>query len=278
MIDEDHLATLIDTTRPHVPCMYDYYLGGQYNSAADRAAAQRALDAIPAIPVMAKMNRGFLRRAVRFMARQGVKQFLDIGSGLPTVGNTHEIAQEVLGKGNARVVYVDSEEIVKILGSEILAKDANSTGVIESCLNPQAILDHPEVKRLIDFSQPVGVMMMSLLHFFSDEQLPSIIDPMRNAVCPGSYFAASQLYLPEDSPYKWGKEKAEQVQKQYKQASTHAHGRTEKGIVEKIFESEDWEMQEPGLANVGAWRIEDGDKVEGDLEDCFLVGAVSKKL
>ncbi|KAF2097976.1 DUF574-domain-containing protein [Rhizodiscina lignyota] len=278
MIDETYLSTIIDTSRPHVPCMYDYYLGGQYNSTVDRAAAQKALDAVPTISLMARMNRGFLRRVVRFMARQGVRQFLDIGSGLPTNGNTHEIAQEVLGEANARVVYVDHEEIVKTLGSEILAKDENSAVVIESCLHPQEILDHPDVRQLIDFSQAVGILMISLLHFFSDAQLPVIIDPIRNAACSRSYFAASQFYTPEDGKFRYDEDKGEQVAEQYRAASTNTYGRTEQEIVNKIFKRDGWEMEEPGLANVGAWRVDDGDKVEGDPDDCYILGGLAKKM
>ena len=277
MIDEAHLSTLIDTSRPYVPCMYDYYLGGHYNSAADRAAAQKALDAVPAISLMCRMNRGFLRRAVRFMARQGVRQFLDIGSGLPTNGNTHEIAQEVLGQGNGRVVYVDSEEVVKILGSEILAKDESTAVVIESCTNPTAILEHPDVKRLIDFSKPVGILMLSLLHFFPDEELSSILDPLRDAMCPGSYFAASLTRTPEAGEFKWGKESGDTVSAQYKAASTNTFPRFHQEIIDKVFAKEGWDMQEPGLVNVGAWRVADGDVVEGDLDDCPLYGALVKK-
>lgn len=277
-MDEARLATMIDTSRPNVACMYDYFLGGKYNSAADRAAGDKAIKAIPLIPMMAKMNRDFLGRAVRFMARQGVKQFLDIGSGLPSVGSTHRVAQDILGEGVAKVVYVDHEEAVKILGDEILAGDENTVVIKETCLNAKTILEHQDVKRLIDFSQPVGVIMVALLHFFSDEEIPDIIDPVRDAVCLGSFFVASQLLKADDSDEQFGKGAADNVKELYRAAMAKVIDRSREQIERVTFSKEGWELQRSGLANVGTWGLEDEDRTEGDFNDCWLLGGVLKKV
>ncbi len=144
----------IDPTTPSVARMYDYYLNGKDNFAADREAGSRVEEALPEVRQLAQANRAFLRRAVRYMARQGVRQFLDIGSGLPTAGNTHEIAQDIIP--DARVIYVDNDPIVLAHGRAILATDDNTTVVTADMRHPAEVLQHPETTRLIDFTGPVG--------------------------------------------------------------------------------------------------------------------------
>src|SRR5215469_6243524 len=145
----------IDSSRPSVARMYDYYLDGKDNFQVDRDAVARVEAAMPEIRQLAWENRAFLRRAVRYMARQGIDQFLDIGSGLPTVGNTHEIARQVIP--DARVVYVDIDPIVAAHGRALLATDDNTTVAIADMHHPEEVLQHLETKRLIDFTRPVGV-------------------------------------------------------------------------------------------------------------------------
>lgn len=274
-IIEDDLPRLVDTTRPNVPCMYDFYLGGKLNSAVDREAAQKAMDAAPIIPMIARENRRFLRRSVRFMSEQGVKQFLDIGSGLPTVGNTHEIAKAV--NPDAKVVYVDHEPVVKVLGERILASEEGTAVVIESALNPKEILEHPEVLALIDFTRPVGLLMYSVLHFISDEQLPGVLEPLRGALPPGSYLAASHQFTPPTGEWTFDNSKSKVVKDQYKNAATSVTARSLAEMKTKIFSTQNWKMVEPGLVWVPQWRPNERDKSEEGSDQCFMVGAVSLK-
>ena len=153
--------------------MYDFWLGGHDNFAADRAAALKVSEAAPEAQLMAVENRKFLRRAVRYLAAEaGITQFLDIGTGLPTQGNVHQVAQDI--NPDARVVYVDNDPMV--LAHSRALKTGGNTVVIEADLrNPQAILDHPGARKLIDFGQPLAVLLVAVLHFISDDDDPPAI-------------------------------------------------------------------------------------------------------
>src|SRR3954452_5273166 len=137
----------IDISRPSVARMYDYYLGGKDNYRVDREAVERVAAAMPEIRQLAQENRAFLRRAVRYMARQGIRQFIDIGSGLPTAGNTHEIAQQVIP--DARVVYVDNDPVVLAHGRALLASDDNTAVATADMHEPDEVLRHPQTLKLI---------------------------------------------------------------------------------------------------------------------------------
>ena len=172
--------------------MYDYWLGGHDNFAADRAAALKVSEAAPEAQLMAVENRRFLRRAVRYLAADaGITQFLDIGTGLPTQGNVHQVAQDI--NPDARVVYVDNDPMV--LAHSRALKTGGNTVVIEADLRePQAILDHPGTRTLIDFSRPLAVLLVAVLHFISDNDGPSaIVAAIRDALPPGSYLVLSHV-------------------------------------------------------------------------------------
>jgi hypothetical protein len=180
----------MDIERPSAARMYDYYLGGSHNFAADRRAAEQVLAAIPDVTVGVKANRAFLRRAVRFMAGKGISQFLDIGSGIPTVGNVHEVAQAAVP--DARVVYVDLDPVAVAHSREILAGDPRTTVVREDLRHPQRILEHPELRRVLDLDRPVGLMLVAVLHFISDEEDPAqLVAALQRRLAPGSYVAIS---------------------------------------------------------------------------------------
>ena len=147
--------------------IYDFYIGGTHNFPEDRAAAQAAIDQVPLIRPAARANRAFLGRAVRFAAEAGIRQFVDVGSGIPTEGNVHEIAQDV--DPACRVVYVDIDPVAVAEGLEILADNACATSILGNVLDPPAILSHAEVANLIDFRQPVAFIMCALLHFVPDD-------------------------------------------------------------------------------------------------------------
>src|SRR5205807_4591359 len=156
---------LID--RPNVTRMYDFFLGGAHNFAVDREAAQRAAAIYPELPMILQVNRGFLRRAVAFLASQGIEQFLDIGSGIPTAGNVHEVAQAI--NADARVVYVDIDPVVVLHGEAILQDNPLAASVQGDVRQAPEILDDPLVHRLLDFNQPLAVLLISILHFIPDK-------------------------------------------------------------------------------------------------------------
>ena len=180
-----------DTSVAHVARVYDYWLGGKDNFAADRAAGEQAIKAFPNIVLSARANRAYLARAVRFLAGEaGVRQFLDIGTGIPTASNTHEVAQSVAPQ--SRVVYVDNDSVVLAHARALLASGPEgATSYLDADLrNPQMILD--AAARLLDFGRPVAVMLMAILQHIGDDDDPyTIVATLMGAVPPGSYLALS---------------------------------------------------------------------------------------
>ncbi|MEU3914485.1 SAM-dependent methyltransferase [Streptomyces sp. NPDC029721] len=175
----------IDISVPSVSRIYDYYLGGSHNFEVDRQAARRAMEFMPGLPKIMQANRAFMRRAVRHAVAEGVTQFLDIGSGIPTFGNVHEIARAATPE--ARVVYVDHDPVAVAHSRAVLAGD-DQTGVIAADLRkPQDILAAPEVGRLLDPDRPVALMLIAVLHFLEDADQPyAAVAELRDALAPGS--------------------------------------------------------------------------------------------
>ena len=186
-------APEIDVTRPHPARMYDYGLGGKNHFAADRAVADQVLAAMPTARTIARENRKFLGRAVRYLAAEaGIRQFLDIGSGLPATGNVHEVAQAVAPR--SRVVYVDHDPLVLVHARALLASSPEGrTGYIQADLrDPASILASPVTRETLDFSQPVALVLCAILHFLADADHPaSILATLLGALPPGSYLVAS---------------------------------------------------------------------------------------
>lgn len=186
----DWATSGIDTQTPSVARMYDYYLGGKHHYPADREAAARAVEAFPQLPAVLKANRAFLVRAVRFMAEAGIGQFLDLGTGLPTQENVHQVAQAV--NPAARVAYVDNDPVTLAHARALLATDDQTTVADADLRRPEQVLVHPEVTKLIDFDQPIGLLLVMVLHFVPDADDPAgMIARYRDAMAPGSYFATS---------------------------------------------------------------------------------------
>ena len=183
----------IDVSRPHSARMYDFYLGGKNHFAADREAAATVLAAAPAVRTMARENRAFLGRAVRFLAVEaGVSQFLDIGTGLPSTNSVHEVAQEIVPA--ARVVYADNDPLVLTHARALLTSSPEGrTAYIHADLrDPRAIVSSPVVRDVLDFSQPVALMLVAVLHFIADEEEPArIVADLVDALPSGSYLVAS---------------------------------------------------------------------------------------
>ncbi len=197
MADERRLPTEINTRVAHPARLYDYWLGGKDNFAVDRDLAEKIVAQQPGSLESVRANRRFLARAVRCAAAAGIRQFIDIGSGLPTVENTHEIAQRAVP--DARVVYVDIDPIVVVHGRALLA-DTGSIGVVQGDVRePETILGHPEVKELIDFNQPVAVLLLGVLHYVADDEDPyGVVARLRDAMAPGSHLILSHLTGDDD--------------------------------------------------------------------------------
>jgi S-adenosyl methyltransferase len=185
----------IDTSKPHPARMYDYYLGGKNHFAADRETAEKGLAGWQSGRVAARENRAFLGRAVRFLTEEvGIRQFLDIGTGLPTTDNVHEVAQAVAP--SARVVYADNDPLVLAHARALLTSSAEGrTAYIHADLrDPQSILTNSVVREVLDFSQPIALMLVAVLHFVPDEFDPAqVLATLTGALPSGSYLVASHI-------------------------------------------------------------------------------------
>jgi S-adenosyl methyltransferase len=237
------------TDRPHVARMYDYYLGGKDNFAADRAAVEAVEKAMPDVRQLAQENRAFLRRAVRYMTASGIRQFIDIGAGLPTVGNTHEVAQQAAPE--ARVVYVDNDPIVLAHGQALLAKNGNTTVVMADMRRPAEIIGSGDVRSLIDFGQPVGILLIAMTHFLTAEQREPVMTTLREILAPGSLLALTHVTSdgqPADA--------VAGVEDAYRSTPTPIYFRTH-AEVSRFFDG--YTLIEPGLVTVDAWHPDPAD-------------------
>jgi hypothetical protein len=254
----------IDTTAPTTARMYDYWLGGHDNFAVDRKAALQVSEVAPEAPMMARENRKFLRRVVRYLtAEAGICQFLDIGTGLPTAGNVHQVAQEI--NRDSRVVYVDNDPMV--MAHSRALKTGGNTVVIEADLRkPRMILDHPDTRKLIDLNLPFAVLMVAVLHFVSDEDQPhTIVSTIRDALPGGSYLVISHV-TGDIQP-----EIAARSEAEYKKVTPGATLRTHEEIL-RFFSG--MELVEPGLVQVPYWRPEKPESADADK--VWFLGAVGR--
>jgi hypothetical protein len=262
----------IDTSVPNIARMYDYWLGGKDHFAADREAADRQTAAVPQVPLLARQNRDFLSRVVRFCAGQGIIQFLDIGSGLPTNQNVHEVAQLV--SPEATVVYVDIDPAVVIHAQAMLASSRTATIRADVC-HPDEILGSPEVRKLIDFSQPVAILILAVLHVVPDEADPAgCVARLRDAMAPGSYLAISHADV---SPaHSFGTQRLTETAREIAgplKGVERIPARTRDQIA-GFFDG--LTLVEPGLTDVSAWRPE-GDAVVTESEFMRIIGGVARK-
>ncbi|MEV1008593.1 SAM-dependent methyltransferase [Streptomyces sp. NPDC049881] len=233
------------TDQPHSARMYDYLLGGKDHYSVDGEAAEKALGAFPMLRTAARENRKFLGRAVRHLVREtGIRQFLDLGSGLPTAENVHQVAQAV--EPESRVVYVDNDPIVLVYGGAMLAMDERTAVIQGDIRDPHAILDNPVTTSLIDFSQPVAVLAVAVLHFVADEEDPAgIVRTLRETVVPGSHFILSHATA-DIAP-----EEAMGVQRSYRAQGVPLTLRTKERFT-TFFDGLD--IVEPGVQVVSDWR------------------------
>jgi hypothetical protein len=243
----------VDPTRPSVARVYDFYLGGSHNFESDRQFGQRTLQAMPRLPTILRDAREFLRRVVVYLCGVGVDQFLDLGSGIPTVGNVHEVAQSV--NPLARVVYVDNDPVAVAHSRALLDENPNAAVVQADLREPEATLAAAVATGLIDLGRPVGVLLLSVLHFIPDRDQPAtMVARYMEAVAPQSYLALS---------------------------CARGDGRAEANAVEEVYERQESPMRmhmrswaeierlfgtlsfvDPGLSLVPLWHPELADDLE----------------
>ncbi|MFI7544752.1 SAM-dependent methyltransferase [Actinoplanes sp. NPDC049599] len=228
--------------------MYDYYLGGIHNFPADREVANAVLERTPRLRTIARDNRAFLTRAVRYLTSVGVRQFLDIGSGIPTEGNVHEIAQAAVP--DARVVYVDIDPDAVSESLDLLDGNEHATAIRANVREPQAILDHPQVRKLLDFDQPVAVLLVAVLHFVEDtDEVGDIVATFRSALATGSHLVIAHATIDE---LVFDQRLWQQTQREYRQQTTTPLTPRKKSDVARFFDG--FELVEPGLVWLNQWR------------------------
>jgi hypothetical protein len=244
--------------------MYDYMLGGSQNFAVDRDAVDAMLASAGSTMAPARLNRSFLRRAVQHMAADGIDQFLDLGSGIPTVGNVHEIAQAV--NPGSRVVYVDVEPVAVAHARHLLSGNDNATIVHADLRNIDEVLDHAETRRLIDFRRPVGLLLVSILHFIPDADDPAaIVAAYRAATTAGGYLALSHFSINDN-------ELARRGAAHYDRTATPVVGRTRDEIMVYLA---GLDLIPPGLVWTSQWRPDGADPIPRSPSDARIYGAVA---
>lgn len=238
--------------KPNVARMYDYYLGGHHNFAVDRRAAEAAMAIYPDLPLVMQANRAFLRRVVRYLVGRGVTQFLDIGSGIPTAGNVHEVAQQATPA--ARVAYVDVDPVAVAHAQALLSHDASTIIVRGDVRQPAPILAHPEIGALLDWARPVAVLLLMLLHFVPDDaEAYGAVRMLREHLPPGSYLVVSHAAT-DDVPAAV----RDQMIGLYTRTSSPIVSRSREQIA-RFFEGT--ELVEPGLVYLPRWRPEGSEEL-----------------
>lgn len=244
----------LDFSTPNVARIYDYLLGGISNFAADRAAAERALAHLPQQRAAVIENRRFLDRVVRFLAspEQGVAQFLDIGAGLPVRQNVHEVARRV--NPATRVAYVDYDPVVVSHGKAMLAERECSVFVQADLCDPAALLAHPEIRAHLDFSQPIGLILVNILHWIADADHPRrVLATLRDSLASGSYLVLT--HMSKDLIGAKDKDAAMRAARIFDSASAQPHFRSRLEVTRLL---DGWQPVDPGLVPKHQWRPEPG--------------------
>jgi len=263
----------VDTGRPTPARIYDYMLQGSNSFQVDRFAAEQILKAAPEIRDAAWSNRGFHQRAAKWIGQHGVRQFVDIGSGLPTVGNTHEVVQKIVP--GAHVVYVDNDPMVELHSRALLDSGGAISVICADLREPDTILDHPQLRKLIDFSEPTGLLMTGVMMFVSDPSDPwALVSRYVGALTSGSYLSLSHLtddYKPPAA--------AEGFRAVFDTATEHMYFRS-KAKVERFFRGLElvapYEGAEPGVTFTGLWGAEDVELADSDGSRWLYCGVARK--
>jgi trans-aconitate methyltransferase len=263
----------VDVSRPAPARIYDYMLRGSNHYDSDAKAAERILSVVPEIRDCAWSNRGFHQRAAKWIAEQGVRQFVDIGSGLPTVGNTHEVVQKVIP--GARVVYVDHDPMVVEQGGQLLAEDASTRLICADLRKPETILDHPDLHELIDLREPAGLLLTAVMMFVSDSSDPwGLVARYTGALAPGSYLALSHLTDDFKPPVT-----AERFRAVFDHATERLYFRSQAGIG-RFFDGLElvapYQGARPSLCYTGVWAAEDPVAADSDGARWLYCGVARK--
>ncbi|HEY3871650.1 MAG TPA: SAM-dependent methyltransferase [Actinocrinis sp.] len=265
-------AVDLQLDRAHSARMYDYYLGGRTNFVADREAVGRVMALVPTVLVGARANREFMHRATRFLAQQGIRQFLDVGTGIPTRPNLHEVAQSVTP--SARIVYVDNDPIVLAHAKALLqSRPEGRTAYVQADLNdPAAILGSPELHDAIDLGEPVALSLIAVLPFIVDqERATAITTALKDAMPPGSALVITHGTL----DFSLNRDLHERASDIYRSAGTAVTGRT---LAEVAAFFDGWELVEPGITATFRWRPdEDEDVYDITDNEAGAYGAVAFK-
>lgn len=266
MSEIDDVPAGVDPTRPTPARLYDYFLGGTNNFPADRQMAAMLKASSPDVVDALLANRGFHGRAAVWMARQGVRQFIDLGSGLPTQNNTHESVRRIIP--DSRVVYVDIDPMVAAHAGSLLASDGSTAVVAADLREPDVILGHPDLRRLIDFGEPTGVLATDVMHFIADGSDPwGLIGRYMAALAPGSYLALSHATGDKLPPRQVG-----DVMDTLERNAIEFHGRP-RAEVERFFSGLELvsphDGAPPALSYTGLWGAEDLEAADTDGSRAF---------
>jgi hypothetical protein len=257
----------VDLSTPSVARAYDYALGGAHSFAVDREFFRAFEATLPQARMMLRANRAFMHRAVRFMVEAGIRQFLDIGSGIPTVGNVHEIVQDL--DPTARVVYVDIDPVAVAHSRLILAGNGGAVAIQEDLRHPDLILEHRETRALLDFDEPVGLILAAILHAVQDRDDPyGNMARLRDALCPGSYVAISHATADGHA------EEARAAERVTEQTNTPSTVRTREEVM-RFFTG--FDLVEPGLVWTPQWRPYSPDDVGDHPERMVTYAGVGRK-
>jgi len=244
--DEDRPPVGVDITRPSPARVWDYFLGGKDNYAVDRAAAEMIISLAPDIRSAARAHRTFLERAVRHLAQAGIRQFIDLGAGIPTSPSTHQIAREV--DKAARVVYVDFDPLVVVHGQALLATHDGVSAVRGDIRRPDEILDNPQLNAVIDFAEPVGVLFIAVLPFVTDAEDPyGVVARFRERMAPRSYAVIAHAASDSDPAA------MAQATAAFANSPTKILARSRAEIT-RMFDG--FELIEPGVVNIEQWHGE----------------------
>ena len=260
----------VEIEKPSAARMYDFYLGGSHNFAADRQLAARTIEVWPDVPLLCQANRAFLRRSVTHLASIGIDQFLDLGSGIPTSWNVHEVVHAI--NPEARVVYVDADAVAIAHSKALLARVPNATAVYADLRDPDAVLGSPEISGPLDLTRPIALLMFASLPFVPDQDDPiGIVAAYRDATVPGSYLSLSH----GTSDYR--PEAVRRVEDVYTQAS-HAMQLRPRTIISAMMDG--YELLEPGLVDIINWRPDPQsppDPLGGDVARYSMLAAVGRR-
>jgi hypothetical protein len=266
--EQDWVPPGVDIKRANTARVYDYWLGGSHNFLADQDVARSIAAIEPNAPAGARANRAFLGRAVRFLAAAGISQYLDIGSGIPTEGNVHHIAQQA--SPGSRVVYADIDPVAIAHSKAILAGDENTAAINADLRDPEKVLAHPTTRRLIEAGRPTGLLLSMVLHFIADADDPwRIVATLRDALAPGSYFVLCHA-TNESKPVV-----AQAAETVYNRSvSTQIHMRSRADIL-RFFDG--FELLDPGLVYIPQWRPDSPADVPRDPSKFWVLVGVAHK-